>query len=77
MHSLCTSRSRRATLAGAGATLLAALAITAPAGAATVIPSASGYSSAADQVGLNFTNTAQDFHFTDRAQDFHFRSTPG
>ena len=68
MHSHSTSRSRRATLAGAAATLLAALAIAAPAGAATGIPSASGYSSAADQVGFNFTSTAQDFHF---------RSTPG
>jgi hypothetical protein len=51
-------------LAGCGATLLAALAIAAPASAAEVGP---GPTSTADQVGLNFTHVAQDFHF-------HFRT---
>ena len=61
----------RTALAGGAVTLLAALAIAAPAGAAEVSPSASGYSSGADQVGLNFTHSTQDFHFTQGAQDFH------
>jgi hypothetical protein len=62
-------RSFRIPLAGGVATLLAALAIAAPAGAST------GVSSGADEVGLNFTSGAQVDNFkTAVAQDFHFRA---
>ena len=57
------STPRRTALAGGAAALLAALAIAAPAGAAGPSPAASGYASASDQVGFNFSNVAQDFHF--------------
>jgi hypothetical protein len=61
-------RSFRIPLAAGAATLLAALAIAAPAGAAT------GVSSGADDVALNFTMTgAQVDNFKGAvAQDFHF-----
>jgi hypothetical protein len=56
----------RTALAGGAASVLAAIAIAAPAGAAETTPTATGFSWGYEAAALNFTQPGQDlaFHFT-------------
>lgn len=75
MLSQSSHRSLRIPLAGGVATLLAALAIAAPAGAAEPTSAATGVSSGAGDVALNFTLSPRaaviDYFRGSVAQDFH------